>query len=69
MIKGAVDTANLPATLRRAQRMLQMITIMQRVAARLGMSDTAMALDLAAAGAEVDIERFLEGEVKRRLSA
>lgn len=57
------------ATLRRAHRMHQMITVMQRVAARLGMRDTAMALDLAAAGAEVDIERLLDGEARRRVSA
>ncbi|GEM_PF-5096512 len=57
------------ATLRRAHRMHQMITVMQRVAHRLGMRDTAMALDLAAAGAEVDIEAMLAAETQRRLSA
>lgn len=56
-------------TLRRARRMKQMIGIMQRVAARLGLEDTALALDLAEVGTEADIERLLDGEARRRLSA
>lgn len=67
---GAPAVAVSPqVTLRRAHRMHQMITVMQRVAARLGMRETAMALDLAGAGAEVDIERLMDGEARRRLSA
>ena len=68
----ASDAQTVPSsqvTLRRAHRMHQMITVMQRVANRLGMRDTAMALDLAAAGAEVDSEARLAAETQRRLSA
>lgn len=69
VVASRAEPTSMQATLRRAHRMQQMITVMQRVASRLGMRDTAMALDLAAAGAEVDIEQILDAEARRRMSA
>ncbi len=68
-LPGGEEQAAPLANLRRARRMQQMLAVLQRVASRLGMHDTALALDLASAGAEADIERLLDGEAARRMSA